>query len=215
MTTSNNLRPNFITYISAARDYKLDCIDVTYRDRRTGTRIVRYFDAQQTIEQYIDATAETLGLSDAEKDHDNPETWIAATSRADALGYARGIILHDSPTFYQTPVDASCRTDNDNDFPRLRRIDLTHDGRTERLYACRGDDPGWWILYAADEWKDCEDSSWELFEGDDGEEIYFQGQPPVSGASWKWIDSAPTAEAEEEAARNYETALRYRSTPDD
>lgn len=105
MQTSTHLRPNFITYISAARDYKLDCIDVTYRDRRTGTRIVRYFDAQQTIEQYVDATAEMLGLSDAEKDHDNPETWIAATSHADALGYARGIILHDSQTFYMTPAE--------------------------------------------------------------------------------------------------------------
>lgn len=105
MQTSTHLRPNFLTYQTAARDYTLDVIDVTYRDRRTGTRIVRYFDAEQTINRWIDATAELLGLTDEEKDPHSPETWIAATSRADALGYARGIILHDSPTFYQAPAD--------------------------------------------------------------------------------------------------------------
>lgn len=105
MNTSTHLRPSFITYISAARDYSLDVIDVTYRDSRTGTRIVRYFDAEQTIKRWIDGTAELLGLSDEEQDADNPNTWIAATSHADALGYARGIILHDSQTFYLTPAE--------------------------------------------------------------------------------------------------------------
>ena len=105
MKTSTHLRPNFTTYISAARDYTLDVIDVTYRDSRTGTRIVRYFDAEQTINRWIDGTAELLGLSDEERDPHSPETWIAATSRADALGYARGIILHDSQHFDRGPAD--------------------------------------------------------------------------------------------------------------
>lgn len=104
------LRPEYLTYISAARDYTLDVIDVTYRDHRTGTRIVRYFDAAETVRRWIDDCAEILELSEVERDTDNPDTWIAATSHADAIGYARGVILLDSPHFFLTDEEQEEQT---------------------------------------------------------------------------------------------------------
>lgn len=93
---------------------------------------------------------------------------------------------------------------------QLRRIDVTHNGITERYFAAQSDDdPKWWILYTPEDWRDYGTADWALFEGpkefdgDNGERIYFQGQPPMPGANWKWIDPAPTPDAYKELRKVY------------
>lgn len=97
---------------------------------------------------------------------------------------------------------------------RLRRIDVTWRGQTERLYACRGEDPGWWILYTPGDWKDAQTADWELFEGADGERLYFQGQPPMPATAWNWIDAAPTPEAADELEDRYKKELAEQEKED-
>lgn len=94
---------------------------------------------------------------------------------------------------------------------RLRRIDVTWRGQTERYFAVRSDDPKWWILYTPEDWSDFGSADWKLYEGpkkfdgDNGERIYFQDQPlePMPGANWKWIDPAPTPDAYKELREIY------------
>lgn len=99
----------------------------------------------------------------------------------------------------------------------MRRIDVTQDGRTERLFALQGDDPKWWALYSPSDWMCFLAADWTIHEDDDGEKIYFQGQPPIPGANWKWIDDAPTLDAAEELEKTYDKqwAERYGEDPDD
>ena len=102
---------------------------------------------------------------------------------------------------------------------RLRRVDVTYNGITERYFAARSDDdPKLWLLFSAADWIDADLAAWAItegpkeFDGDNGERISLWGQAPPN-TSWKWIDAAPTPDAYEELKKVYRE--EYGEDPDD
>ena len=79
---------------------------------------------------------------------------------------------------------------------RFRRIEVTHNGETSRLYAFAYPGEKTYSLFSPEEWDLCDFPSWSLEEG--GEGLLFQGGVPYGTSSFHWIDSEPCDAADEE-----------------
>lgn len=85
--------------------------------------------------------------------------------------------------------EAYVETTRENGGYNVRRVDVTHNGETERRYVIVEPNETIYSLFTPSEWEGEDWPSWTLEEG--GEGLLFQGGVPYGTSSFNWIDAEP------------------------